>query len=160
MVEENFDDFENIDDIEFADDLPNVGPVVNGAQMPPQQQPRPQQQQQQQSQMPERDETGRFLPKQGTPKRRPPVTPQMAMAQAAPLSNQMQMPQQQAAIQQVNPGQAPQVRFIPYEMPKRIGLLDRMTGKPIIEDEDMLRVVMAQLADIKNDLEEIKSYYG
>jgi hypothetical protein len=45
-------------------------------------------------------------------------------------------------------------------MPKRIGLLDRVTGKPVIEDEDMLRVVMAQLADIKNDLEEIKSYYN
>ena len=111
-----------------------------------------------QPQVPSRDNTGKFLPsarpdeRRGRPKRPAPApvqsTPQMAAANASP--------QQQAQA----PPQAPQARYVPYEMPKRIGLLDRATGKPVIEDEDMLRVVMAQLADIKNDLEEIKSYYA
>ena len=140
MAEENFDDFDT--NVDFADDL---GQGQEDAQAPAQPE--------QPAQMPQRP---RPRPPQRRP--RPPMTPQMAAAQAAPMPAQV-TPQQQA-IQQANPGAAPQARYIPYEMPKRIGLLDRVTGKPVIEDEDMLRVVMAQLADIKNDLEEIKSYYN
>lgn len=101
-------------------------------------------------------------PKQRPPQRRPqpqPVTPQMAAASAQSMPHQQT--QQQQSIQQASQAQAPpQARYVPYEMPKRIGLLDRVAGKPLIEDEDMLRVIMAQLADLKNDIEEIKSYYN
>ena len=138
MVEEDFDSFDS--NVEFADDIDNQGgiPPMKGA-IPPQQQ------------------SQRVKPR--PPQKRPLVTPQMAVAAAEPMQQAL-MPPQQQAIQQAAPVQESQARFIPYEMPKRIGLLDRVTGKPIIEDEDMLRVVMAQLADIKNDLEEIKTYYS
>lgn len=135
MAEDNFDDFDT--NVDFADDL---GPEGE-AQPQPVTQPAP-----------------RPRPQRRRPQPQQPVTPQMAAAAAAPMPHQQ--PPQQQAIQQANPTPAPQARYIPYEMPKRIGLLDRVTGKPLIEDEDMLRVVMAQLADIKNDLEEIKSYYS
>ena len=137
MAEDNFDDFDT--NVEFADDAEQEAtPPMKGA-IPQQQQPL------------------RARPR--PPQKRPPVTPQMAAASAEPMQ-QAPMPPQQQAIQQAAPVQEPQARFMPYEMPKRIGLLDRVTGKPVIEDENMLRVVMAQLADIKNDLEEIKSYYS
>jgi hypothetical protein len=139
MAEENYDDFDS--NVNFEDDLgqsqneaDEVQQQAPPIQMPSRVRPRPPQRKQQ------------------------PITPQMAAAQAAPMPQQASQPQQ--AIQQANSTPTPQARYIPYEMPKRIGLLDRVTGKPLIEDEDMLRVVMAQLADIKNDLEEIKSYYS
>lgn len=138
MAEDNFDDFDT--NVDFADDLGPEGQEEEAQPAPqPVQRQRPPQRRRPQPQQ-------------------PPVTPQMAAAAAAPMPHQ-QAPQQQA-IQQASPAPATQARYIPYEMPKRIGLLDRVTGKPLIEDEDMLRVVMAQLADIKNDLEEIKSYYS
>lgn len=146
MAEENYDEFDT--NVQFEDDMGQTeeqmeeAPVEQPMQQPmPQQQPAP---------------VRRPRPPQRRP--RPPVTPQMAAANAAPMPQPV--PQQQQAVQQANSTPQPQARFIPYEMPKRIGLLDRVTGKPVIEDEDMLRVVMAQLADIKNDLEEIKSYYS
>lgn len=140
MAEEEFAD--NFDIPDFADSQ-----VDDGSQ--------------DQQQMPEPQPVQRQpLPPRRAPQRRPrpPVTPQMAAAQAQPLPQQIPQPQQ--AIQHAAPAQAPAARFIPYEMPKRIGLLDRETGRPVIEDEDMMRVIMAQLADIKNDIEELKSYYA
>jgi len=141
MAEENYDDFDS--NINFEDDLgqsqneaDEVQQQAPPIQTPPRVRPRPPQRRRQEQ----------------------PITPQMAAAQAAPMPQQASQSQQ--AIQQANSTAVPQARYIPYEMPKRIGLLDRATGKPLIEDEDMLRVVMAQLADIKNDLEEIKSYYS
>ena len=141
MAEENFDDFDN--NVEFVDE-DSSGSQGESQESVEQQQPP--------ILTPQR-------PRPRPPQRRrpqPPITPQMAAAQAAPMPQQV--PQQ--AAQQANPTAQVQIRYVPYEMPKRIGLLDRVTGKPIIEDEDMLRVVMAQLADLKNDLEEIKSYYS
>lgn len=141
MAEDNFDDFDS--NVEFADDTEQemVAPPMKGAIQQPQQQP----------------QRARPRPPQKRPQQ--PVSPQMAVASAEPMQ-QAPMPPQQQAIQQAAPAQESQARFIPYEMPKRIGLLDRVTGKPVIEDESMMRVIMAQLADIKNDLEEIKSYYS
>jgi hypothetical protein len=141
MAEENYEEFDS--NVNFEDDMGQAPAEEEMAdEMPQPQQP-----------------VQRARPRPPQRRRQPqPVTPQMAVAQAAPMPQQM--PAQQQAIQQANPTAAPQARYIPYEMPKRIGLLDRASGKPVIEDEDMLRVVMAQLADIKNDLEEIKSYYS
>jgi hypothetical protein len=124
------DSFDDFDsDVNFND---AVGPQEE------EQQPEPQQQAQRPAQAPQRPRAPQ--------RRQAPVTPQMAAATAT-------APQAQPAPKKA------EARYIPYEMPKKIGVLDRVTGQPIIEDEDMLRVVMAQLADIKNDLEEIKSYY-
>jgi len=143
MAEENFQD--SFDIPEFNDEIPmDEEADMQEQQMPMQQQPVPQQR----------------VPQQQRPRPRrprPPVTPQMAAAQASPMPQQQQMLPQQQAIQQAQPVQAQPARFIPYEIPKKIGLLDRSTGKPVIEDEDMLRVVMAQLADLKNDIEELKA---
>jgi len=131
MVEEEFDDFDDGgQDLDEANSVQSEVQDVAPQPAPQRTRPRPPQRRQQPPQ--------------------PQMTPQMAASSA------VQMPPQQANPQQP----AAQARYVPYEMPKRIGLLDRVTGKPIIEDEDMLRVVMAQLADIKNDLEEIKSYYS
>ena len=143
MADENFqqDSFDVPDD--FHDEMQMSGEDEMGEeqmrQPPVQQQPRP-----------------RPRPQPQRRQQRP-VTPQMAAAQATPMPQQQQMLPQQQAIQQAAPVQAQQARFIPYEIPKKIGLLDRSTGRPVIEDEDMLRVVMAQLADIKNDIEELKA---
>ena len=145
MADDNFNDFDT--DVDFADDGTTTA-NTGLPQLPPQRQPAQQMQ------------TAPKMKPRGQPKK-PQVSPQMAVASAEPLPQQnMPMPPQQQAIQQAAAPQVPQARYIPYEMPKRIGLLDRATGKPLIEDEDMLRVIMAQLADIKNDLEEIKSYYS
>ena len=97
------------------------------------------------------------------PKKKPPFKSQSRpqsqpqVSRAPPSSPQSA---QEKAIKQAAPVTEAQARYIPYHMPKRIGVLDRTTGKPIIEDEEMLNVIMAQLTDIKNDLEEIKNYYS
>ena len=96
--------------------------------------------------------------RRGRPRRTAPPT---APAPTAPAPNTSPAPSSpQKAVQQARTPQESQVRYVPYEMPKRIGVLDRVIGKPIIEDEDVLKVILAQLADLKNDLEEIKSYYN
>lgn len=141
MADENFQE-DDFDVPEFNDEVPSEG-LDEPAEF---QQPAPQQQQ---PRLPVR-------PRVQQRRKAQPMTPQQAAAQAAPMQQPQMLPQQQA-IQQAQPNQGPQARYIPYEIPKKIGLLDRTTGRPIIEDEDMLRVVMAQLADIKNDLEELKS---
>lgn len=152
MAEEQFqeDDFDIPADEDFLEEEPKEAPM-----------PAPRQS--------SRFTPTRILPPKVPSRRQMPMPmqaqPEMQVQAQAPQVQQQQqvhMPQQQMQ-QQVQP-QAPQAevaqaRYVPYEMPKRIGVLDRTTGKPIIEDEDMIRVVMAQLADIKNDIEEIKSYY-
>lgn len=100
-------------------------------------------------------------PVQAPPVRRlPPKKPnvQAAIANAEPRPV-VKTPVQQA-VQKAEPAPVQTVRYVPYEMPKKIGIFDRQTGAAIIEDEDMLRVIMAQLVDLKNDLEEIKSLYS
>jgi hypothetical protein len=87
------------------------------------------------------------------PKRAPAPAPAPAPKPAMPTPKQK-------AIQQATPSKEDAIRYVPYEIPKRIGVLDRQLNKPILEDEDILKVIMAQLADIKNDLEEIKSFYN
>ena len=101
-------------------------------------------------------------PVQAPPVRRlPPKRPnvQAAIANAEPRQTVSKTPVQQA-VQKAEPAPAQTVRYVPYEIPKKIGIFDRQTGAAIIEDEDMLRVIMAQLVDLKNDLEEIKSLYS
>ena len=133
-------------DIDFEDGTQEVVKPVPVPQLAPRrvQQARPvQAQQQQQSQK----QVVSSVPRQPPiPRMREEVEPLSAPQSAPPQRQEVQTPRT--------------ARFIPYEIPKKIGLLDRQTGQPVIEDEEMLRVIMAQLADIKNDLEEIKSFYA
>lgn len=153
MADENFQDSFDVPD--FNEDIPSEDGMdeeqAEAPQMVPQPVPQPRMRQ-------------RPIPPRRQQQRQP-MTPQQAVSQAAPMPQQQQQQPQQQAIQQAQPVQSqPASRFIPYEIPGKVGLLDRTTGKPIIEDENtnksdstMLRVIMAQLADIRNEIEELKA---
>lgn len=80
--------------------------------------------------------------------------PQPQMERAPVRARPQQIPQQTQAPQaQAQAGD----RFLPFEMPKRIGLFDRDENRAIVEDEDMQRVIIAMLADIKNQLQRIET---
>ena len=74
--------------------------------------------------------------------RRPAPAPQRA--RPAPPQRQVQ-----AQVPASAPVQTQQVRFVPFELPARIGIFDNTTGKPLMEespkDRDKLDLVIAKL---------------
>lgn len=87
----------------------------------------------------------------------PEATPrQRTQARAAPAQPVKQAPAPQAVPQQT--AQSPnQDVIVPYEIPKKIGFYNRALNKAIIEDDDMLKVIMAAQAEILNRLERIEA---
>jgi hypothetical protein len=82
-------------------------------------------------------------PTKVAPPRRPAPAPQRA--RNAPPQRQQVQTQAPASA----PVQTQQVRFVPFELPARIGIFDNSTGKPLMEespkDKDKLDLVMAKL---------------
>lgn len=76
--------------------------------------------------------------------RRPAPAP--APQRARPVAPQRQV---QAQAPASAPVQTQQVRFVPFELPARIGIFDNTTGKPLMEespkDKDKLDLVIAKL---------------
>jgi hypothetical protein len=78
--------------------------------------------------------------------------PKPAPRRPAPPARRPAPPQRQQ-VQTQAPASAPvqtqQVRFVPFELPARIGIFDNSTGKPLMEespkDKDKLDLVMAKL---------------
>jgi hypothetical protein len=74
--------------------------------------------------------------------RRPAPTPQRA--RPAPPQRQAQ-----AQVPASAPVQTQQVRFVPFELPARIGIFDNTTGKPLMEespkDRDKMDLIIAKL---------------
>jgi len=74
------------------------------------------------------------------PPRRPAPAPQRA--RPAPQRQQVQAPASE-------PVQTQQVRFVPFELPSRIGIFDNSTGKPLMEesprDRSELSLITAKL---------------
>jgi len=46
-------------------------------------------------------------------------------------------------------------KYIPFILPKRIGVLDE-TGEPLLEDEDLDKVLLALLVKVLNEVDDIK----
>lgn len=93
----------------------------------------------------EYEEEEQLPPAPVQPARRPMMRPQSQLA-PAPI----------APVQQAQPAATPDA-IVPYEIPKRIGFFNRNLNKAIVEDEDMLRVIMASQAEILNRLERIEA---
>jgi hypothetical protein len=74
--------------------------------------------------------------------RRPAPAPQRA--RPAPPQRQAQ-----AQVPASAPVQTQQVRFVPFELPARIGIFDNTTGKPLMEespkDRDKMDLIIAKL---------------
>jgi hypothetical protein len=105
------------------------------------------------------------------PKGRPPIYGPNAQQQPRPVQAQQQRPQpqqqarpqsqQQPRVQEPVPAAPKPVakdvsRYIPYTMPARSGILDAMKGEPLNEETDKLDLLIALMAKVLNDLEDIK----
>jgi hypothetical protein len=80
-------------------------------------------------------------PKQAPPRRPAPAPPQRG--RPAPLQRQ------QVQAPASAPVQTQKVRYVPFELPARIGIFDNSTGQPLMEespkDKDKLDMVIAKL---------------
>ena len=72
--------------------------------------------------------------------RRPAPAPQRA--RPAPLQRQQVQTQAPASA----PVQTQQVRFVPFELPSRIGIFDNTTGKPLMEESPKDRSEMSLIS--------------
>ena len=86
-------------------------------------------------------------PKAQAPPRRPAPAPQQPRARPAPPQAPRQQVQTQAPASA--PVQTQAIRFVPFELPARIGIFDNNTGKPLMEespkDKDKIDSVIAKL---------------
>ena len=48
------------------------------------------------------------------------------------------------------------VRYTPYLMPKRVGVIDNETGTPLMEDEKINSLLLGLVTKLLNDVEDIK----
>lgn len=71
----------------------------------------------------------------------------------APPQRRPQAPPQRQQVQTQAPASAPvqtqQIRFVPFELPSRVGVFDNMTGKPLMEEsprsQDKLDAIIAKI---------------
>jgi hypothetical protein len=142
--EEEYADSEDDFDIPSGEDLIEEG-----------EQPRP---------MPQRPQASKGRPPiYGPNAQQQPRPVQQAPQQQRPQQVQVRapQPQQQPRVQEqvpAAPKPAPKdvSRYIPYTMPARSGILDAMKGEPLNEETDKLDLLIALMAKVLNDLEDIK----
>ena len=81
-------------------------------------------------------------PQQQAPRGRPQMQPQRNVQAQAPASAPVQTPQ------------GP--RFVPFVLPARNGVFDNQTGKPFMEDQEKLDLIIGLLTDHTNRLDRIE----
>lgn len=96
----------------------------------------------------------------------PPVkkaAPQPTARRVAPQAQAAPAPQQPMASQRrmarppaPQPKQVPQERFTAFTSPQRYGVIDNNTGQVHLENEDPVRLLLALIVEIRNDIEELR----
>ena len=99
------------------------------------------------------------------PKQAPPRRPAPPAPRARPAPPQRQQVQTQAPASA--PVQTQQVRFVPFELPSRIGIFDNTTGKPLMEESPRdktelsliitkLDILFGAITEIMNKINELE----
>lgn len=87
----------------------------------------------------------------------PKRNPQPQQPQVQPRRRQQAQPQQQPRMANPPAAEEPKsIRYTPYLMPKRVGVIDNETGMPLMEDEKVNSLLLGLVTKLLNDLEEIK----
>lgn len=80
--------------------------------------------------------------------------------QPNPQPTRRAQPQPQQQTRRASPPPAaeePQIeRYTPYLMPKRVGVIDNETGRPLMEDEKINALLLGLITKLLNDMEDIK----
>ena len=99
------------------------------------------------------------------PKQAPPRRPAPPAPRARPAPPQRQQVQTQAPASA--PVQTQQIRFVPFELPSRIGIFDNSTGKPLMEESPKdktelslittkLDILFGAITEIMNKINELE----
>jgi hypothetical protein len=87
--------------------------------------------------------------------------PQQQAPRGRPHPQQQQQQPQRNTVQAQAPASAPvqtpeSPRYIPFILPPRNGVFDNYTGKPLMEDQDKLDLIIGMIVDLKNSVSKIE----